>query len=152
MRFNILSIGKFKQNDSYKQIFNEYKKRLKWSLALKELNVKKKVQGDLLKKAEAELFKKNLDKNSKIIALDERGKNVTSPEFADLIKKYQQEGISSIDFLIGGAEGLDPEMRKEADYVLSLGKMVFPHLMVRVILTEQLYRAYTILNNHPYHK
>ena len=81
-----------------------------------------------------------------------RGKIITTLEFCDLITKYQNNGTEEINFIIGGAEGLSQEVRDKSNFVLSFGKMVFPHLFVRVMLIEQLYRVYTLQNGHPYHK
>jgi len=77
---------------------------------------------------------------------------MTTIEFYDFVMNLQNTSVANLDFIIGGAEGLAPEVREKSNYVLSLGKMVFPHFMVRVILIEQLYRVWTIKNNHPYHK
>jgi len=152
MKINILSIGKFKKNSNYEKIFNEYKKRLSWEINLKEINVQKKLKNESLKKIEGEKLLQNKNPKTKIISLDERGKIISSVEFANLIRSYQLNGYSNIDFIIGGAEGLSEQVRQNSDYILSFGKMVFPHLMVRVMLIEQLYRASTILSGHPYHK
>jgi 23S rRNA (pseudouridine1915-N3)-methyltransferase len=152
MKINILSIGKFKKNSNFEQIFNEYKKRIPWKVSLKELLANKKLSGESLKKIEGEKLLQNTNTKGKVISLDERGKIITSTEFANLIKSYQLNGISNIDFIIGGADGLSEEVRKKSDYVLSFGKMVFPHLMIRTMLIEQIYRASTILSGHPYHK
>lgn len=152
MKVNILSIGKFKKNSNYAKIFEEYKKRLSWKVNLKELTTQKKLSGESLKKAEGEKLLQNTNSKAKIISLDERGKIITSTEFANLIKSYQVNGFSNIDFIIGGANGLSEEVRNKSDYILSFGKMVFPHLMIRAMLIEQLYRASTILSGHPYHK
>jgi 23S rRNA (pseudouridine1915-N3)-methyltransferase len=152
MRINILSIGKFQKNDNYEKIFNEYKKRILWKIDLKELNIHKKLTGETLRKSEGEKLLQNVNASTKIISLDERGAIITSIDFANLIQSYQLNGFSNIDFIIGGADGLSEEVRNKSDYILSFGKMVFPHLMIRIMLIEQLYRTYAILNNHPYHK
>ncbi len=84
--------------------------------------------------------------------LDERGRTLTSPEFAQLLAKWRDQGRSDISFLIGGADGLDPSLCEDADFSISLGKMVWPHMLARVMLCEQLYRAASILANKPYHR
>lgn len=150
MKINIISIGKFKQNDPYKILFEEYKKRTKFDITLKELISKKSLEGDALKAEEGRLILENA--GSKVISLDERGKIITTSEFKDVFEKFQNQGITELSFVIGGSDGLSQEVRDKSDYILSLGKMVFPHLMVRVILMEQLYRIFTLQNNHPYHK
>jgi 23S rRNA (pseudouridine1915-N3)-methyltransferase len=152
MKINILSIGKFKKNNCYQELFNEYRKRTKWDINLKELIVKKKAVGETLKELEAKTLLNNISNNSKIIVLDERGKNITTSEFADIFFKYETNNVEAVDFIIGGATGLTETIRQKADFVLSFGKMVFPHLMVRIMLIEQIYRVFTIKSGHPYHK
>jgi len=151
MKINILSIGKFK-DENCESLFLEYKKRTKFDITLKELNLKKNFEGEKLKEEEGKLLLQNINNNSKTIVLDERGKIISTIEFCDLITKYQNNSIGEVNFIIGGAEGLSQEVRDKADFILSFGKMVFPHLFVRVMLMEQLYRVYTLQNGHPYHK
>ena len=86
---------------------------------------------------------------SKVIVLDERGKIITTPDFYNLITNYENSSVDEIDFIIGGSDGLSQEVRNKANFVLSFGKMVFPHLFVRVMLIEQIYRVWTIKNKHP---
>ncbi|WP_112321293.1 23S rRNA (pseudouridine(1915)-N(3))-methyltransferase RlmH [Oceanibium sediminis] len=86
------------------------------------------------------------------VVLDERGKLLTSPKFADRLAGWRDQGRGDVCFVIGGAAGLAPEVRDSADYALSFGQMVWPHMLVRVMLAEQLYRAASILSGGPYHK
>lgn len=86
-----------------------------------------------------------------VFLLDERGKSYGSPEFAALIDKEQQEGTKRLVLIIGGAFGVSEEVKKRANITLSLSKMVFPHMLVRLILVEQIYRAMTILEGGKYH-
>lgn len=153
MKINIISIGKFK-NVSYETLFNEYRKRMDFNINLKELVLKKNLEGERLKEEEGKLLLQNINTsgNSRTIVLDERGKIITTPEFANLITNYQNNSISELNFIIGGADGLSQDVRDKADYILSFGKMVFPHIMVRLMLIEQLYRVWTLQNGHPYHK
>lgn len=104
------------------------------------------------KAGEAALLEKALPSGARIIALDERGKLMTSPDFAATLARLRDDGCSDLAFLIGGADGLAPELRARADLSLSFGKMVWPHMLARVMLTEQLYRAATILAGSPYHR
>ena len=153
MKINIISIGKFKK-DGYDLLYNEYKKRMNWNIQLKELQLKKNYEGEKLKEEEGKLLIQSCYSNtsSKIITLDERGKIISTLEFQELINSYQNSGITDLDFIIGGSDGLSQEVRDKSNFVLSFGKMVFPHLMIRVMLIEQLYRVWTLNNNHPYHK
>jgi 23S rRNA (pseudouridine1915-N3)-methyltransferase len=86
-----------------------------------------------------------------LILLDSRGKQVSSEELASFLEKHQSQGTQQLLFAVGGADGFSSEIRKRAQLELSLGKMTFPHELARVILLEQLYRAFTILKGHPYH-
>ena len=105
-----------------------------------------------LKEAESSLLLSSIPQGGKIIALDERGKTPSSREFADILGKWMDEGVQSISFLIGGANGHAEKVRTQADYKLSFGRMTLPHMLARVVLVEQIYRAKTILDGHPYHK
>lgn len=89
---------------------------------------------------------------SALILLDERGKTLTSPDFAAMIAKIRDDGTRQLSFAIGGPDGHDPALRSQARAVLSFGAMTWPHQLVRVMLAEQLYRAATILSGHPYHR
>lgn len=102
--------------------------------------------------AEADLLRKASAGAGVLVALDERGKTLTSPEFAAQLGKWRDAGQPEVCFLIGGADGLSPALRDEADVKLSFGKMVWPHMLARVMLTEQLYRAASILAGSPYHR
>jgi 23S rRNA (pseudouridine1915-N3)-methyltransferase len=87
-----------------------------------------------------------------LIALDERGRAFDSAGFADRLRLWQEDSVPALVFAIGGADGLAPPVRAAADLVLSFGTMTWPHLMVRAMLAEQLYRANAILSGHPYHR
>ena len=102
--------------------------------------------------AEADLLRAALPKGAVVCALDERGKVMSSPDFADLLARWRDDGRGDVAFVIGGADGLAPEVRAQADQLLSLGKMVWPHMLARVMLSEQLYRAASILAGSPYHR
>jgi len=102
--------------------------------------------------AEAALLRKALPKGAVICTLDERGKVISSPEFAQKMAGWRDTGRQDLALIIGGADGIDPGLRAEADFSISFGKMVWPHMMVRVMLAEQIYRAATILGGSPYHR
>jgi 23S rRNA (pseudouridine1915-N3)-methyltransferase len=143
MKINIVSIGKFKDNN-YERLYYEYKKRIPYNILLKELEIKNKYSTDKMIEEEGKLLLENCSKKN-IISLDERGKIMTTNEFCGLI-------TNDVNFIIGGSNGLSKQVKDKSDFILSLGKMVFPHLMVRVILIEQIYRTYTLKIGHPYHK
>ncbi|HHS89171.1 MAG TPA: 23S rRNA (pseudouridine(1915)-N(3))-methyltransferase RlmH [Rhodobacteraceae bacterium] len=102
--------------------------------------------------AECALLQRAIPKGATVCALDERGRVMTSPEFADLLADWRDQGAGTAVFLIGGADGLDKCLRDQAQTRLSFGKMVWPHMLARVMLAEQLYRASTILAGGPYHR
>jgi 23S rRNA (pseudouridine1915-N3)-methyltransferase len=101
--------------------------------------------------AEADLLRAKLPKGAALVCLDERGQTMTSPDFANRLGGWRDQA-RDVAFVIGGADGIDPALRAEADLLLSFGKMVWPHMLVRVMLAEQLYRAATILAGGPYHR
>lgn len=102
--------------------------------------------------AEAQLLRKALPKGALLCTLDERGKLLSSPEFSHKLAGWRDTGCQDLAFVIGGADGIDPSLRAEADFSLSFGKMVWPHMMVRLMLAEQIYRAATIQSGSPYHR
>lgn len=104
-----------------------------------------------LKKAEGIIIQNQLTKDDFLVLLDERGKNVSSPEMANFLQQRGNESTKNIIFLIGGAFGVDDSVFKRASYTWSLSKLVFPHMLVRLILVEQIYRACSILRNEKYH-
>lgn len=104
-----------------------------------------------LKKMEAEKILAKLKPDDFLILLDENGKSFTSVEFADFIQKKENQSIKKLVFLIGGAYGFDERVYERANDKLSLSSMTFSHQLIRLIFMEQLYRAYTIMNNFPYH-
>lgn len=102
--------------------------------------------------AEAALLGRAIPAGAFVVALDERGRTLSSSEFAERLGRWRDDGISALAFLIGGADGLDPDLRDRADMVLSFGPMVWPHMLARAMLAEQLYRAASILAGAPYHR
>ena len=102
--------------------------------------------------AEADLIRRALPAGAILAVLDERGTLETSPAFAKRLGKWRDQGRGDLALVIGGADGIDPTLRQEADFALSFGKMVWPHMLVRVMLAEQLYRATSILAGAPYHR
>ena len=101
--------------------------------------------------AEAELLAKAVPVGAVLVTLDERGRVMSSPEFAGLLAGWRDQG-REVAFVIGGADGISPDLRGKAEASVSFGAMVWPHMLVRVMLAEQLYRAATILGGGPYHR
>ena len=104
------------------------------------------------KDAEADLLRRAVPAGSVLMVMDERGKTVTSPEFARKLAGWRDAGQGDLAILIGGADGLAKDLRNDADFALSFGAMVWPHMLARVMLSEQLYRAASILSGSPYHR
>ncbi len=102
--------------------------------------------------AEAVLLERAIPTGALIATLDERGRVMSSPEFAEQLARWRDGGRQDVAFVIGGADGIDPALRARAEFSLSFGRMVWPHMLVRVMLAEQLYRAATILGGGPYHR
>jgi 23S rRNA (pseudouridine1915-N3)-methyltransferase len=111
----------------------------------------KELKPDLSPSKEAVKIREVIPKGCYIIALDERGKDVSTQDLANQMNDWRQNG-KDIVLLIGGADGLDQELKKEAQTIMRLSSMTLPHAMARVILVEQLYRAWTIIQGHPYHR
>lgn len=147
MEIVICAIGHLKSGPEL-DLINKYIKQTSWKVTVKEFEYKKNGSVDEIKRGEAELLFSGVPKGAKIVVLDERGKTMPSVDFAKKISDWQ----SSVAFLIGGAYGHNDETRKKADMLLSFGQMTWPHFLVRAMLTEQIYRAKTILDGHPYHK
>ncbi|GGO59855.1 23S rRNA (pseudouridine1915-N3)-methyltransferase [Roseovarius pacificus] len=101
---------------------------------------------------EAALLSRSLPKGALTVMLDERGKTLSSPQFSDHLAGWRDAGRGDVAFVIGGADGIAPDLRAQADFKLSFGAMVWPHMLVRVMLSEQLYRAASILAGSPYHR
>ncbi|MCL4675959.1 MAG: 23S rRNA (pseudouridine(1915)-N(3))-methyltransferase RlmH [Pararhodobacter sp.] len=116
----------------------------------RELEVEDKRGGGM--EAEAALLDRACPAGAMRVVLDERGEPLSSPELADRLARWRDQGVQDLALFIGGADGLSPDLRAGADAALSLGRMVWPHALARVMLAEQLYRAATILAGGPYHR
>lgn len=117
-----------------------------------EVNESRASSADTRKREEAGFLEKALGDGALLILLDERGKALDSPAFANLLGKYRDQGKREMLIAIGGADGLDPALYDRADAIVNLGSMTWPHQLVRILIAEQLYRAVTILSGHPYHR
>ncbi|MCV2872667.1 23S rRNA (pseudouridine(1915)-N(3))-methyltransferase RlmH [Defluviimonas sp. WL0050] len=102
--------------------------------------------------AEAPLLMRAAPSGALLVAMDERGKMLSSPDFAAMLARWRDAGRQDVAFVIGGADGIAPGLRAEAEQAISFGPMVWPHMLVRVMLSEQLYRAASILAGAPYHR
>jgi len=133
------------------ELVAEYTRRLPWPCAVVEVEEKRPLAGAERRAREAALLKARIPAGATLVALDARGKMLSSEAFAARLGRWQADGTATLCFLIGGADGLDARLIGEADLTLSLGLMTWPHLLARAMLAEQIYRASTILAGHPYH-
>jgi 23S rRNA (pseudouridine1915-N3)-methyltransferase len=148
MKIRIVAVGKLKKSPQL-ELCDEYVRRMGWSVVIKEIDAPKASTS----KQEAPLILKHLPDPGFIVALDERGESLTSPDFATKISKWHNQAPGNeITFLIGGADGLDASVRKKTHFLLSFGKQTWPHMLVRAMLLEQIYRAQQIIAGHPYHR
>jgi 23S rRNA (pseudouridine1915-N3)-methyltransferase len=136
--------------------FGEYAKRMppECRIQLKEIKPVERSgsrTADTVMAQERAKIEAAIPKGSRIVALDERGKDLTSAQLAQLLVQWQQDG-RDVTFVIGGADGLDAGFKASADMLLRISSLTLPHGMVRVMLAEQLYRAWSITQNHPYHR
>jgi 23S rRNA (pseudouridine1915-N3)-methyltransferase len=151
MRLTLVAVGRWKRGP-LPQLFEDYRKRLSWPLTLKEVTARKPLEGGQLMAHEAELLQAALPAQATLVALDAGGKTLSSQAFADTLGTWEDDGVGEVAFVVGGSDGLDDGLLRRADLTLSLGAMTWPHMLVRVLLAEQLYRAQAIRQGHPYHK
>lgn len=133
-------------------LIDSYAKRSTWPLTFREVEVRKRLSGPALCAAEGDMLLSAVPAGATLVALDETGRDLSSAEFAERLAGWRDGGVGDLAFLIGGADGLAPALRKRADLTLAFGRATWPHMMVRVLLAEQIYRAQTILAGHPYHR
>lgn len=159
MKITIVCVGKIKEK-FYRDALAEYTKRLSryCSLSITEVADEKTkeqasdVECAIIKDREGERILKSIREDGYVITLAIDGKNLDSVELSEKIENLALTGKSNIYFVIGGSLGLSDEVMKRADYKLSFSRMTFPHQLMRVILLEQIYRSYRIINHEPYHK
>lgn len=138
MRLHIIARGKIGRSPE-NELVERYLKRLTWPHRISELPDR----GGAMPAAE---------RNSRTVLLDEKGDHLSSMELARLLERWREEGVSEARFCLGAADGFDDADRAAADRLIAFGRATWPHLMARAMLAEQLYRATSILANHPYHR
>jgi len=138
MRLHIIARGKIGRSPE-NELVERYLKRLTWPHRISELPDR----GGAMPAAE---------RNSRTVLLDEKGDHLSSMELARLLERWREEGVSEARFCLGAADGFDDADRAGADRLIAFGRATWPHLMARAMLAEQLYRATSILANHPYHR
>lgn len=155
MRLHLCAVGRLRTGperilaDDYMQRFNRAARPLGLG-PLTEHEVEDRKGGGIA--AEADLLARAVPAGAVVVVLDERGQMLSSPELAQRIADWRDTGRQDLAFVIGGADGLAPALRDRADLAVSFGRMVWPHLLVRVMLAEQIYRSAAILSGSPYHR
>ena len=159
MKITIIAVGKIKEK-YLKDAITEYSKRLGRYCRLEIIEVADEKtpdhasenMEDAIREKEAERIGKYIKEDAYLVTLEIQGRQLTSEEFADKIEKLGVSGIGHMIFIIGGSIGLGKSILEKSDYALSFSKMTFPNQLMRVILLEQIYRSYRIINGEPYHK
>lgn len=159
MRIGIFAVGRLKAGPE-KELASRYIERFAKAGPATRLEFARTVEiaesrasnAATRKREEAAELIKAMPAGSLLVVLDEHGKALDSEQFADFLGKYRDRGQRDLVILIGGADGVDPDLHGKADAVLNLGRMTWPHQLVRILIAEQLYRAVTILSGHPYHR
>lgn len=159
MKISVITVGKIKEK-FYRDAIAEYEKRLSRYCKLEIIQVEDEKTPDkaaeaieeAIKKKEAERILKYIKEDAYVITLEILGKEMTSEQFADKLEQLGLTGKSHIQFIIGGSLGLHNDVTSRSDFALSFSKMTFPHQLMRVVLLEQIYRGYRIINGEPYHK
>lgn len=149
-KIEIIAVGRMKSGP-FQDLAEEYAKRLRDKIMVHEVESRHKDPHEM-NKDENEKIAAFLKPGSFIIVLDEHGKGVRSLEFAKTIETLRNNGYPRLQFIIGGADGLTEEIKQRADLVMSMGAQTWPHMLARVMLLEQIYRAQQILDGHPYHR
>ncbi len=151
MKLTLVAVGRGKRGPET-DLFTHYCGRLRPSLTLIEVEERRPLSGSELMAREATLISAKIPDGAYVVAMDERGKALKSRDFANMMQARQDDGIRELVFIIGGADGLDPALRARADLTLCFGPQTWPHMLVRGMLAEQLYRAQSIHAGHPYHR
>ena len=151
MNILIAAVGRLKSGPEA-ALYDDYVRRLPWSVELREIDLRKSRDAAEQKRLEAARLIAIVGDAAPLVALDERGDNLTSREFAERLAAWRDDGVRQIAFVIGGADGLEAALLTRATTKIAFGAATWPHLLARVMLAEQLYRASSILAGHPYHR
>lgn len=151
MRIVLIAVGRCR-DPSINVLVADYARRCPWPIDTVEVVAKPNIPPARLREEEGRLLLAALPPDAAAVALDERGREMDSIAFANLLGGWRDGGRRAVALLIGGADGLSDQVRSRADIVLALGRMTWPHMLVRAMLAEQVYRAGTILAGHPYHR
>lgn len=146
MQIRVIAVGRAK--GEHRALCEDYARRLMWTFSLKEIDLR----GAATVEREGDALLGAVPPDARVVVCDERGVNSGSIEFAAKIGQWRDQGVRDVAFLIGGADGHSEAVRARADYLISFGKLTWPHMLARVMLMEQIYRAQQILAGHPYHR
>ena len=138
MRLHIVAHGKIGRSPE-SELVDRYVKRIGWPVKITEI-------------AETARVLPQAERNSRTVLLDEKGEQLTSTQLAELLGRWRDDGVVETRFCLGAADGFDEAARASADRLIAFGRLTWPHMMARAMLAEQLYRATSILANHPYHR
>lgn len=155
MKIKLIWIGK-QEGDVFDTAIQQYTQKVKFyvpfePIAIPYLKNTKSLSQDEQKKREGELILKKIESSDYVVLLDERGREFTSKQFAQFVQQQANNGLKSLVFVIGGAYGFSEPVYARQNAKMALSQLTFPHIMTRLIFTEQLYRAFTILHGEPYH-
>ena len=151
MKLTIAAIGRAGRGPE-RDLYEHYVGRIRWPLQLRELEEKRKLPPPELVRREGDLLLDAVPDKAVLVALDRRGQALDSEGFADRLRRWRDDSVSDLAFLIGGADGHGEIILKRAALTVSFGAMTWPHLLARAMLAEQIYRAQQLLAGHPYHR
>jgi 23S rRNA (pseudouridine1915-N3)-methyltransferase len=151
MKITIAAVGRLRSGPA-KTLFDDYTKRLKWPVTLREVGNGRGSSAAERLRNETKALAGAIPKGATVVGLDEAGDQLSSRKFAARLEQWRDGGVKELAFVIGGADGLAAEITADAARMIALGPQTWPHFLVRAMLAEQLYRAYTILTGHPYHR
>jgi 23S rRNA (pseudouridine1915-N3)-methyltransferase len=150
LKIDIIVVGRLRSG-AFFELSQEFMKRITWSLSVYEVEAKQRDPA-AAQQEEGRKIAEHLDDRAFVIVMDEHGNGLRSLDFAKTLEKLQNTGERHIQFIIGGADGLTEQIKDRANLLLSFGQQTWPHMLVRVMLLEQVYRAQQILIGHPYHR
>ena len=151
MRLTIACVGRASRGPE-RDLYEHYADRIRWPLALREVDEKRKLPPAQLIEREGELLLAAVPPKSVLVALDRRGRTLDSEAFARRLARWRDDSVADLAFLIGGADGHGEALLGKSALVVSFGAMTWPHLLARAMLAEQIYRAQQLLAGHPYHR
>lgn len=150
VKIDVIAVGRLR-NGPFFELAQDYMKRIKWSLSVYEIESKQRTPQGIQAEEHRKIIQ-YIKPNAFVVVMDEKGNGLRSLDFAKTIENLRDGGDNYLQFIIGGADGLSDEIRGRANLLLSFGQQTWPHLLARVMLLEQIYRAQQILAGHPYHR